>query len=220
MTSPGGSSGLPIRYGSKMCKSASFLIARSISIATPHCTASESSCQLAVVGGERRRRPRRARALDVDAVVPLLRQLAQEAHRLRREAAPDLADEHEHVGGGVLSRRPARRSARLRGHVLERRCFLKAASAATSSSSATTSSSSTISSLFALCHGAGWGPRPARKVHRPRKTYPRARLSARLTAPRCSRSPSHPSLHHIVAPPLSCLDDSHSARVARPLLVS
>jgi hypothetical protein len=26
-----------------------------------------------------------------------LRQLAQEAHRLRREAAPDLADEHEHV---------------------------------------------------------------------------------------------------------------------------
>ena len=37
---------------------------------------------------------RRARALEVDAVVPRLRQLAQEAHRLRREAAPDLADEH------------------------------------------------------------------------------------------------------------------------------
>ena len=33
----------------------------------------------------------------VNAVVPGLRQLAQEAHRLRREAAPDLADEHEHV---------------------------------------------------------------------------------------------------------------------------
>ena len=41
--------------------------------------------QLAVVGGEGRRRPRRARALDADAVVPRLRQLAQEAHRLRRE---------------------------------------------------------------------------------------------------------------------------------------
>ena len=47
--------------------------------------------ELAVVGGERRRRPRRARALDVDTVVPRLRQLAQEAHRVRREAAPDVS---------------------------------------------------------------------------------------------------------------------------------
>ena len=44
------------------------------------------------------------RALDVDAVVPRLRQLAQEAHRLRREAALDLADEYEHVVPAVERR--------------------------------------------------------------------------------------------------------------------
>ena len=41
-----------------------------------------------------------------------LRQLAQEAHRLRREAAPDLADEHEHTEppGLDVNMRPSRPS--------------------------------------------------------------------------------------------------------------
>ena len=47
--------------------------------------------KLAVVGSEGRRRPRGARALVVDAIAARLRQLAEEAHRLGREAAPDLA---------------------------------------------------------------------------------------------------------------------------------
>ena len=35
--------------------------------------------------------------LEVDGVVPLLRELAEEAGGLGREAAPHLRDEHEHV---------------------------------------------------------------------------------------------------------------------------
>ena len=64
-----------------------------------HRQLSESSWP-SLVGGEKDDVDHRgrARALDVDAIVPRLplRQLAQKAHRLRREAVPDrdLAEEH------------------------------------------------------------------------------------------------------------------------------
>ena len=47
-----------------------------------------------MVGREGRRRPGGTRALVVDAVAARLRQLAEEAHRLGREAAPHLGDEY------------------------------------------------------------------------------------------------------------------------------
>ena len=50
-----------------------------------------------MVGREGRRRPGGTRALVVDAVAARLRQLAEEAHCLGREAAPHLGDEHENL---------------------------------------------------------------------------------------------------------------------------
>ena len=50
-----------------------------------------------MVGHEGGGRPRRALALEVDTVAAHLRELAKKAHRLGREAAPDLAHEDEHV---------------------------------------------------------------------------------------------------------------------------
>ena len=58
---------------------------------------------LAVVGHEGCGRPRRALALEVDPVAARLRELAEEAHRLGREAAPHLGDQHEHLVAVVNS---------------------------------------------------------------------------------------------------------------------